>query len=124
MKTTVTTLQAKKNSLCVCAYAYLQGDDRQYPGADGVHEAHVVVDQRLSAATVVQVQLLTLVLIVVVGSVVSQAVLETGPRGAGVTAAEGDSIHQVTTVHVATHTTGEEIRFDWRGEEVNGEERR
>lgn len=112
LKTTITTLQGKSQCsyfVCVCAYVYLQGDDRQYPGADGVHEAHVVVDQRLSAATVVQVQLLTLVLIVVVGSVVSQAVLETGPRGAGVTAAEGDSIHQVTTVHVATHTTGEEI---------------
>ena len=44
--------------------------------------------------------------VVIVGVVVQQVVLQAGSRGAGVTAAEGDAVHQVAPVNVAPDTTG------------------
>ena len=84
---------------------HLQQEDRQHPGADAVHQAHVVADQGLAAAAVVQVELLGLVLVVVVGRVVGQPVLDAGPRGAGVAAAEGDPVHQIAPVYIAPDAT-------------------
>lgn len=49
-----------------------------------------------------------MVVIAVVGSVVGHLVLDTGPWGAGVTAAEGDPIHKVLPVHVAVDSAAEE----------------
>lgn len=87
---------------------YLQQEDRQHPGPDGVHQAHVVVDQGLAAAAVVQVELLGLVLIIVVGGVVGQFVLDAGPRGAGVATAEWDPVHQIAPIYIAPDATGGE----------------
>lgn len=47
-----------------------------------------------------------MVVVGVVGRVVGHLVLDAGPRGAGVTAAEWNSIHQVLPIHVAADTTG------------------
>lgn len=44
-------------------------------------------------------------LIVVVGRVVGQFVLDAGSRGTWVTATEGYTIHQVTPIHIALDTT-------------------
>lgn len=47
-----------------------------------------------------------MVVVAVVGAVVCQVVLQAGPRGGGVTAAERNAIQQVTVVHVTPDTTG------------------
>lgn len=44
--------------------------------------------------------------VAVVGAVICQVVLQAGARGGGVTTAEGDTIQQVTAVHVTTDTAG------------------
>lgn len=44
--------------------------------------------------------------VAVVGAVVCQVVLQAGPRGGGVTAAERNAVQQVTAVHVTPDTTG------------------
>lgn len=74
-------------------YWYLKNKDSQHYSTDAVHQAHVVTDQSFSAATDEDVEVLGLVLIVVVGWVVGQFVLDAGSRGAWVAAAEGHTIH-------------------------------
>lgn len=43
--------------------------------------------------------------VVIVGGVIGQVVLDAGPRGPGVTAAERDTVHQVLPLHVTEDTT-------------------
>ncbi len=52
-----------------------------------------------------QVQLFTLVLIAVMGRVVQETVLDTGPGGGRVTAAEGDPIQQISAIYITPHAT-------------------
>lgn len=87
--------------------AHLYYDDGQHTGASWIHQTHVVVSQSLPAALGVQVELFCLVVVVVVGSVVGQVVLQAGPRGGGVAAAERNSIHQVSSIHITPDTTGD-----------------
>lgn len=87
-------------------YWYLKDKDSQHDGTNAVHQAHVVANQSLPAATDEDVEVLSLVLIVVVGSVVGEFVLDAGSRGTWVTAAEGNTIHQVTAIHITLDTTG------------------
>lgn len=47
-----------------------------------------------------------MVVVAVVGAVVCQAVLQAGPRGDGVTAAERNAVQQIAAVHVTPDTTG------------------
>lgn len=47
-----------------------------------------------------------MVVVAVVGAVVCQVVLQAGPRGGGVTAAERNAVQQVTAVHVTPDATG------------------
>ena len=68
--------------------------------ADGLHDVGVVLQQRLSTAFHPQVQLLRLILVVEVSGVVGDLLLDAGPGGEGVAAAEGDSIHQVLPLHI------------------------
>lgn len=79
---------------------YLKQPDEEHGEADGLHDAGVVVHQRLPAAPPPQVQLLALLVIVEVGRAVAELLLDAGPRGQGAAAAEGDAVHQVTPVHV------------------------
>lgn len=82
-------------------------EDRQ---ADGLHDVGVVVQQRLATASHPQVQHLRLVLVVEVGRVVGELVLDAGPRREGVAAAEGDTVHQVLALDVAPQSAGRERR--------------
>ena len=88
------------------AGCYLQEDGEDDQGSDAVHDAAVVRHQGLPTASRPDVELLDAVVVVVVGRVVGQVVLEAGPWRAGVTAAEGDAVHQVAAVNVAPDTTG------------------
>lgn len=88
-----------------CRPQYLHHKHRHNTWANGVHETHVVTDEGLAAATAVQVQLLRVVVVVVVRRVVQELLLDAGPRGSRVTAAERDTIHQEAAIHIAPHTT-------------------
>lgn len=59
-----------------------------------------------------QVELLCLVLVVVVSVVVHQAILQAGPRGGRVAAAERNAVQQVTAVHIAPNAAAGEVRRD------------
>lgn len=65
------------------------------------------MDQGLSAASEVDVELLGLVFIIIVSRVVGELILDARPRRAGVAATEWDSIYQVTAIHVALDATKE-----------------
>lgn len=98
--------------------------DGQHSWTNGVHHSHVVGDQSLPTATAVEIELFWLVLVIKVGVVIQQVVLKAGARGAGVTAAEGNTVHQVAAVHVASYTTGEKNRMkqqSWELEQANKE---
>ena len=84
--------------------------DGQHPGTNVVHHAHVVGNQSLPTATAVEIELFWLVLVVIVGVVIQQVVLQAGARGGGVTAAEGDAVHQVAAVHVASYAAGDGVK--------------
>lgn len=81
--------------------ADLQQSDQHHQGSDGVHQAAIVGQQGLTAAALPHVELLCVVVVAVVGRVVGHLALDAGPGGAGVAAAERDSVHQVLAVHVA-----------------------
>lgn len=101
------TLTATLNYVSVDPY--LEQPDEQHGEADGLHDAGVVVHQRLPAAPPPQVLLLALLVVVEVGGAVAELLLDAGPRGRGAAAAEGDAIHQVTPVHVTPQAAaGEE----------------
>lgn len=51
------------------------------------------------------VELLSAVVVVVVGGIIGQVMLDAGPRGPGVTAAEWDAVHQELPLHVTEDTT-------------------
>lgn len=68
----------------------------------------VVLQQGLATPFHPQVQLLGLVLVVVVGRVVGDLLLDAGPRGVWVTAAEGNSIHQVLALNVTPQSAEEQ----------------
>lgn len=74
-------------------------EDRE---ANGLHDVGVVLQQRPAAAFHPQVQFLRLVLVVEVSRVVGDLLLDAGPGGEGVAAAEWDSIHQVLPLHVTS----------------------
>lgn len=79
----------------------LQYSDQHHHGPDGVHHASIVGQQGFAAAAFPHVELLCVVVVAVVGRVVGHLVLDAGSGGAGVTAAERDSIHQILAIHVA-----------------------
>ena len=76
-------------------------EDRE---ANGLHDVGVVLQQRPAATFHPQVQLLRLVLVVEVSGVVGDLLLDAGPGGEGVAAAEGDAVHQVLPLHVASQS--------------------
>ena len=88
------------------AGCYLQEDGEDDQGSDAVHDAAVVRHQGLPTASRPDVELLDAVVVVVVGRVVGQVVLEAGPWRAGVTAAERNAVHQELLLHVAHHAAG------------------
>lgn len=79
---------------------YLKEPDEEHRQADGLHDAGVVVQQRLSAAPPPQVQLLALLVVVEMGRAVADLLLDAGSRGQGAAAAEGDAVHQVLPVDI------------------------
>lgn len=84
---------------------YLEKPDEEDDDTHGAHHAAVVVQEGFPAATAPEVELFCLVVVAVVSRVVGDLVLDAGPRGAGVTAAEGDAINQVPSIHVAFDST-------------------
>lgn len=93
------------------AVSYLQehGYDDEHSNAG--HDAAVVGENCLKAAPVPDVQLLSAVVIVVVGRVICHVMLDAGPWGARVTAAEGDAVHQVLSLHITEYTTAGQRQF-------------
>lgn len=93
---------------------YLEKPDEEDDSAHGAHHAAVVVQEGLPAAAAPEVELLRLVVVAVVSRVVGDLVLDARSRGAGVTAAERDAVHQVPPVHVAFDpTTGQGQKEAW-----------
>lgn len=82
---------------------YLKQPDEEHSEADGLHDAGVVVQQGLTAASPPEVQLLALLVIVEVGGIVAELLLDAGPRGQGAAAAEGNAVHQVPALHVTPY---------------------
>lgn len=88
--------------LRLCFYGPdLQHGDQHHQSSNGVHHPSIVGQQGIVAASLPNIELLGVVVITVVSGVVGHLVLDAGSGGAGVTAAERDSIHQVLTIHVA-----------------------
>lgn len=88
--------------LCRCiSGSDLQHSDQHHQGSDGVHHASIVGQQGFAAAAPPHVELLCVVVVAVVSRVVGHLELDAGSGGAGVTAAERDSIHQILAIHVA-----------------------
>lgn len=83
----------------------LEEPDDEHDEADGLHDVGVVIQQRLSAALMVQVQFLHLLVVVVVRRPVGELVLDAGSRGEQVTTAKGHSVQEVLPIHVAPLTT-------------------
>lgn len=92
------------------AQRYLQDDGEDDERPDARHHATEVGEQGLVAASGPDVQLLDAVVVVVVGGVIGQVMLDAGPGGAGVTAAEGDAVHQVFPLHVTENTAVEQTQ--------------
>lgn len=86
---------------------YLEEPDEQHGEADGLHDAGVVVQQGLLAASPPQVQLLAPLVVVRMRSGVAQVVLDAGSGRQGAAAAEGNAVHQVLPLHVTAHTAAE-----------------
>lgn len=81
----------------------LKHGDQHHQDTNGGHHAAVVGEQGLAAATLPHVELLSVVVIAVVGGVVCHLHLDAWPGGAGVAAAERHAVHQVLAVHVAAN---------------------
>lgn len=73
--------------------------------ANGLQDVSIVLQQCLSTASHPQVLVLGLMLIVEVGRVVGNLMLDAGPRGVDVAAAERDSIHQVFPLYITPQST-------------------
>lgn len=84
---------------------YLQDDGSNDQHAYASHHAAEVGEEGLAAAAGPDVKLLDTVVIVIVGGVVGQVMLNAGSRGARVTAAEGDAVHQVLPLHITEDST-------------------
>lgn len=91
---------------------YLKQEDRQNYSSNSVHQPHVIVDQGFSATTNEDVEFFSLVVVVVVGSVVGDFVLDTGSGRTRVTATKGHTINQVTAIHIAFNAAGR-LRRKW-----------
>lgn len=88
---------------------YLKQPDEEHSEADGLHNADVVLHQRLSAASPPQVQLLAPLVKVEVGGAVTEVLLNARPRRGGTTAAEGNTVHQIVSLNVTPQAaTGKE----------------
>lgn len=81
--------------------AYLKQPNKQCCNTNGSHNDCVVLQQGLSAPPHPDIELLGQKVVVVVSAVVCQLVLDTGPWGAWVAAAEGYSIHQELPINIA-----------------------
>lgn len=66
-----------------------------------------MVHQRLVAAPPPQVELAAAAIVVVVGGAIGQPLLDAWPRGEGAAAAEGNSIYEELTIHIAAQAAEE-----------------
>lgn len=84
---------------------YLQddSDDEQHPHT--AHNTAVVGKECLSAAPGPDVEFFNAVIVVVVGGVIGQVMLDAGTRGAGVTAAKWYAVHQEFSFYVTEEAT-------------------
>lgn len=86
-------------SLC---FLYLKQPGDEDCEANGLYDVCVVLQQCMAAALHPQVLFLCLVLVVEVGRVVRDLLLDAGPGGVYVAAAEGDTVHQVLPLHITS----------------------
>lgn len=97
---------------------YLKQKDRQNYSSNSVHQPHVIVDQGFSATMNEDVEFFGLVVVVVVGGVVGDFVLDTGSGRTRVTATEGHTVNQVTAIHIALNAAGR-LRRKWKKRTLN-----
>ncbi len=97
---------------------YLKQKDRQNHSSNSVHQSHVIVDQGFSATTDEDVEFFGLVVVIVVGSVIGDFVLDTGSRRTRVTATEGHTINQIAPIHIALNAAGR-LRRKWKKVSLN-----
>lgn len=84
-----------------CFYkTYLKQPNKQCCNTNGSHNSCVVIQQGLSAPLHPDIELLCQEIIIVVSTVVCQLVLDTGPWGTWIAAAEGYSIHQELPINI------------------------
>lgn len=109
LKLKVLTKQFAVRCIYLCVYLCisgitgpdLQNSDQHHQDCDGVHHASIVGQQSFTAATLPHIELLCVVVVAVVGGVVGHLELDAWSGGAGVTAAERDSIHQILAINIA-----------------------
>lgn len=101
----ITFIFQSKAIRTICEYLYLQHCDQHHQRSYGVHDASIVGQQGVAAAFLPHVELLSVVVVTVVGRIVRHLVLNAGSWGAGVTAAERHSIHQILAVHITPNAT-------------------
>lgn len=85
--------------------SYLQDDGKEDKNTNAAHQAAVIGEEGLKAAPGPDVELLCAVVIVIMSRVIGQVVLDAGPGGPGVTAAEWDAVHQILPLHVTEDST-------------------
>lgn len=83
----------------------LKEPGNEYCKANGLHNVGVVLQQCLSAAFHPQVLVLGLMLIIEMGRVVGNLLLDARPRRVDIAAAEWDSIHQVFPLYITSQST-------------------
>lgn len=98
------------SSKCDWLHSYLQDDGDDDERSDGVHGAAVVGEERLATAPGPDVEFLRTVVVVVVGRVIGQVMLNARPGGSRITAAERDAVHQELPLHITQDTTTKQIR--------------
>lgn len=86
---------------------HLQHSDQNHQGSNGVHHASIVGQQGVAASPLPHVEILSIVVITVVGRIVGHLSLDAGSRGTGITAAEGHSIHQILAIHITANAAKE-----------------
>ncbi|MEQ2166887.1 hypothetical protein GOODEAATRI_033096, partial [Goodea atripinnis] len=84
--------------------SYLQDDGEDEKCSNAGHDAAVKGEDGLTAAPGPNVQLLGAVVVIIVGGVISQVMLDARPGGARVTAAEGNAVHEVLPLHITEDT--------------------
>lgn len=86
--------------------SYLKDDNPDDDGSDTGHDTAVVGENRFTTATRPDVELFSAVVVIIVGGVIGQVVLDAGPWRPRIATAERHAVHKVLPLHVAEDTAG------------------